>query len=116
MGAHGPLDFATSEEVAGGRGGHRRGTCPVRRAVLAIGDVIQKRLARGATDERVGAIGLFTQVLRDPQWWLGSLVATVGFVLRAAALVLGRWCWPRWRQIPQSTRQDLLGGPARTRR
>jgi drug/metabolite transporter (DMT)-like permease len=32
---------------------------------------------------------LFTQLLRDRRWWLGSLVAAVGFALQAAALGLG---------------------------
>jgi drug/metabolite transporter (DMT)-like permease len=56
---------------------------------LAIGDVIQQRLASDVTDERVGQIGLFIRLLRDPKWWLGSLVAAVGFALQAAALGLG---------------------------
>ena len=32
---------------------------------------------------------LFLRLLRDRQWWLGSLVAAVGFALQAAALGLG---------------------------
>ena len=56
---------------------------------IAISDAVQQRLAYGATDERVGAIALFTRLLRSPRWWLGSLVAAVGFALQAAALGLG---------------------------
>ena len=56
---------------------------------IAIGDVIHQRSAHEVTDEPVGHIGLFTRLLRDGQWWLGSLVAAVGFALQAAALGLG---------------------------
>jgi hypothetical protein len=34
-------------------------------------------------------VALFTRLLRDRQWWLGSLIAAVGFGLQAAALGLG---------------------------
>ena len=56
---------------------------------IAIGDVIHQRSAHEVTDEPVGHIGLFTRLLRDRQWWLGSLVAAAGFALQAAALSLG---------------------------
>ncbi len=56
---------------------------------IAISDAVQQRLAYDATEERVGAIALFSRLLRNPQWWLGSLVAAVGFALQAAALGLG---------------------------
>ena len=56
---------------------------------IAISDVVQQRLAYDVTDERVGAIALFSRLLRNPRWWLGSLVAAVGFALQAAALGLG---------------------------
>jgi drug/metabolite transporter (DMT)-like permease len=56
---------------------------------IAIGDVIHQRAAHEVTDEPVGNIGLFTRLLRDGQWWLGSVVAAVGFALQAAALGLG---------------------------
>ena len=56
---------------------------------IAIGDVIHQRSAHEITDEPVGHIGLFTRLLRDRQWWLGSLVAAAGFALQAAALGLG---------------------------
>ena len=56
---------------------------------IAIGDVIHQRSAHEVTDEPVGHIGLFTRLLRDRQWWLGSLVAAAGFALQAAALGLG---------------------------
>ena len=42
---------------------------------IAIGDVIHQRSAHEVTDEPVSHFGLFTRLLRDRQWWLGSLVA-----------------------------------------
>lgn len=56
---------------------------------IAIGDVIHQRSAHEVTDEPVSHLELFTRLLRDRQWWLGSLVAAVGFALQAAALGLG---------------------------
>lgn len=56
---------------------------------IAISDAVQQRLAYDVSDGRVGAIALFAQLLRNPRWWLGSLVAAVGFALQAAALGLG---------------------------
>jgi drug/metabolite transporter (DMT)-like permease len=56
---------------------------------IAIGDVIHQRSAHEVTDEPVGHVELFTRLLRDRQWWVGSLVAAVGFGLQAAALGLG---------------------------
>jgi drug/metabolite transporter (DMT)-like permease len=56
---------------------------------IAIGDVIHQRTAHEVTDEPVSHIELFMRLLRDGQWWLGSIVAAVGFALQAAALGLG---------------------------
>lgn len=56
---------------------------------IAIGDVIHQRQAHEVTDEPVGHMQLFTRLLRDRRWWLGSAVAAVGFALQAAALGLG---------------------------
>lgn len=56
---------------------------------IAIGDVIHQRQAHNVTDEPVGHLELFTRLLRDRRWWLGSLVAAAGFVLQAAALGVG---------------------------
>lgn len=56
---------------------------------IAIGDVIHQRSAHQVTDEAVSHWELFTRLLRDGRWWLGSLVAAVGFALQAAALGLG---------------------------
>ena len=56
---------------------------------IAIGDVIHQRSAHEVADEPVSHFGLFARLLRDRQWWLGSVVAAVGFALQAAALGLG---------------------------
>ena len=56
---------------------------------IAVGDVLHQRSAHDVTDEPVGHLELLTRLLRDRQWWLGSLVAAVGFALQAAALGLG---------------------------
>ncbi len=56
---------------------------------IAVGDVIHQRTAHDVTDENVGHLELFTRLLRDRQWWLGSAIAAVGFGLQAAALGLG---------------------------
>lgn len=56
---------------------------------IGIGNVIHERSAHDVTDEKVGNLQLFLRLLADRQWWLGSIVSTVGFVLQAAALGLG---------------------------
>jgi drug/metabolite transporter (DMT)-like permease len=56
---------------------------------IAISDAVQQRLAYDVSDQRVGAVALFSRLLRNPRWWLGSLVAAGGFALQAAALGLG---------------------------
>ncbi|MCT7659511.1 DMT family transporter [Mycobacterium deserti] len=56
---------------------------------IAIGDVIHQRQAQDVTDESVGHLALFKQLLRNRRWWLGSVVAAGGFAFQAAALGLG---------------------------
>lgn len=56
---------------------------------IAIGDVMHQRSAHQVTDEPVSHLELFTRLLRDGLWWLGSLVAAAGFALQAAALGFG---------------------------
>jgi drug/metabolite transporter (DMT)-like permease len=56
---------------------------------IAIGDVIHQRSAHEVTDEPISHVDLFLRLLRDGQWWLGSIVAALGFALQAAALGLG---------------------------
>ncbi|WP_396905768.1 DMT family transporter [Mycolicibacterium phlei] len=56
---------------------------------IAIGDVIHERQAHEVSPEPVGHLELFARLLRDRAWWIGSLVAAVGFTLQAAALGLG---------------------------
>lgn len=57
--------------------------------LIAVGDVFQQRSAHQVTDEPVGHAGLLLRLLADKQWWFGSLVATAGFGLQAAALGFG---------------------------
>ena len=56
---------------------------------VAIGDVMHQRQAHEVTADPVGHAELFLQLLKDRQWWLGSLIAGIGFGLQAAALGLG---------------------------
>jgi hypothetical protein len=56
---------------------------------IAIGDVVQQRSAREVTDKPVGNIELFTKLLRDRRWWLGTSVGVAGVALQAAALGVG---------------------------
>jgi len=55
---------------------------------IAVGDVIHQRSAHDVTGEPVGHFELFTRLLRDGQWSLGSLVATVALA-RGQALSTG---------------------------
>lgn len=56
---------------------------------IAIGDVIQQRSAHEVTDEKVSPIELFTRLLRDKTWWVGSVAGGAGFGFQAAALGFG---------------------------
>jgi drug/metabolite transporter (DMT)-like permease len=56
---------------------------------IAVGDVMHQRSAHDVTDEQVSPLALFTRLLRDRQWWLGSAVSAAGFALQAAALGFG---------------------------
>jgi len=56
---------------------------------IAVGDVIHQRTAHEVTDEQVSHVELFMRLLRDRQWWVGSVVSAVGFALQAAALGFG---------------------------
>lgn len=56
---------------------------------IAVGDVVHQRSAHDVTDEQVSPLELFTRLLRDGQWWLGSAVSAAGFALQAAALGFG---------------------------
>jgi hypothetical protein len=47
---------------------------------------MHQRSAHDVTDEQVSPLDLFTRLLRDRQWWLGSAVSGAGFALQAAAL------------------------------
>ncbi|MCB0924049.1 MAG: DMT family transporter [Mycobacterium sp.] len=56
---------------------------------IAVGDVCQQRSAHEVTDEPVGHVALMLRLLRDQRWWVGSVLATAGFGLQAAALGFG---------------------------
>ena len=51
--------------------------------------MIHQRSAHEVTDDPVGHVELVIRLLRDGQWWLGTVVAAAGFGLQAAALGLG---------------------------
>jgi len=57
--------------------------------LIAVGDVFQQRSAHEVTDEPVGHVGLLLRLLKDKEWWFGSVVAAGGFGLQAAALGYG---------------------------
>ncbi|HEX5254569.1 MAG TPA: DMT family transporter [Mycobacterium sp.] len=57
--------------------------------MVGAGDVVQQRSAQQVTDKPVGTFALFRRLLRDRQWWTGSLVAAAGFGFQAAALDFG---------------------------
>ena len=59
---------------------------------IAIGDVIHQRSAHEVTNEQVSHIELFTRLLRDGRWWLGSAVAAIGFALRRRLSGWVRYC------------------------
>lgn len=56
---------------------------------IAIGDVMQHRSTKTVPAEDSGHLELFLALLKNPQWWLGSIVAAGGFVFQAAALDFG---------------------------
>lgn len=56
---------------------------------IGIGNVIHDRSAQDVTDQKVGNLQLFLRLLRDRQWWMGTLVSMGGFVLQASALGVG---------------------------
>ena len=56
---------------------------------IGVGDVIHQRSAKEVTDKPVGYLELFIELLKDRQWWLGTMVSVFGFGFQAAALGLG---------------------------
>lgn len=56
---------------------------------IAIGDVLQHRSTKTVPAGDSGHLDLFVQLLKNPQWWLGSIVAAGGFAFQAAALDFG---------------------------
>ncbi|MGA9871643.1 MAG: DMT family transporter [Rhodococcus sp. (in: high G+C Gram-positive bacteria)] len=56
---------------------------------IAIGTVVRQRTAAEVPAEDVGVIGPITSLVKQPVWWLGTLVGFAGYGLQAAALGLG---------------------------
>lgn len=56
---------------------------------IALGTVVRQRCASTITDDEVGPLGPITALVRQPQWWLGTVVGIGGYGLQAAALGLG---------------------------
>lgn len=77
------------QEISVGRADIAAALAVAAALTVGIGDVIQQRSAQQVTDEPVGTLALFRRLLRDRQWWTGSLVAGAGFGFQAAALGFG---------------------------
>jgi drug/metabolite transporter (DMT)-like permease len=56
---------------------------------IAIGDVLQQRVAHRITDASVGHIALFASLLRNQRWWWGTFLLAASIALQAAALSQG---------------------------
>lgn len=56
---------------------------------IAVGTVVRHRSAAQIPDEAVGALGPITSLVRQPVWWLGTIVGIGGYAFQAAALGLG---------------------------
>lgn len=56
---------------------------------IAIGTVLRQRTAAGVPVDEVGVVGPITSLVREPVWWVGTLVGFAGYALQAAALGLG---------------------------
>ncbi|MFC9760420.1 DMT family transporter [Rhodococcus jostii] len=56
---------------------------------IAVGTVVRHRSAAQIPDENVGVLGPITTLVRQPVWWVGTVVGIGGYALQAAALGLG---------------------------
>ncbi|WP_072804009.1 DMT family transporter [Rhodococcoides yunnanense] len=56
---------------------------------IAIGTVIRQRTAAQVPEEQIGALGPITTLVKQPVWWIGTVVGIGGYALQAAALGLG---------------------------
>jgi drug/metabolite transporter (DMT)-like permease len=56
---------------------------------VAIGDVLQQRVARRITDTSAGHIQVFATLLRNRRWWWGALLLLASIGLQAAAMGQG---------------------------
>ncbi|GAF44375.1 DMT family transporter [Rhodococcus wratislaviensis] len=56
---------------------------------IAVGTVVRHRSAAQIPDQNVGVLGPITTLVRQPVWWVGTVVGIGGYALQAAALGLG---------------------------
>jgi drug/metabolite transporter (DMT)-like permease len=56
---------------------------------IAIGTVVRQRTAAVVPIEDVGVLGPITTLVKNPVWWIGTVVGIGGYALQAAALGLG---------------------------
>lgn len=56
---------------------------------IAIGTVVRQRTAADVPVESVGVLGPITTLVKQPVWWIGTVVGIGGYALQAAALGLG---------------------------
>lgn len=56
---------------------------------IAIGTVVRQRTAAVVPIDDVGVLGPITTLVKQPVWWIGTLVGIGGYALQAAALGLG---------------------------
>jgi drug/metabolite transporter (DMT)-like permease len=56
---------------------------------IAVGTVVRQRTAAVVPVEDTGVLGPITQLVKQPVWWVGTVVGIGGYGLQAAALGLG---------------------------
>ena len=56
---------------------------------IAIGDVLQQRVAHCITDRSISHVELFANLLRNRRWWWGALLLLASVALQAVALGQG---------------------------
>jgi hypothetical protein len=58
-------------------------------ALFAVAEAVQQRTAATVPDDEAGGLRLIRTLVRRPQWWVGTISDTAGFVAQAAALGVG---------------------------